>query len=119
MEEKINQCLERLQVAGCDINGALERVLGDTEFLVTCIRLVIDDEGFENLGHYLAEKQIKEAFEEAHKLKGIIANMGLSPLYDTIVKIVESLRDKQIDGLEPIYQQLISKKEELLEIIKV
>ncbi|MDY6296345.1 MAG: Hpt domain-containing protein, partial [Schwartzia succinivorans] len=48
------------------------------------------------------------AFRHAHTLKGLTANMGLTPLYDLVVKIVEPLREGNCKPeLKKIYDELM------------
>lgn len=35
------------------------------------------------------------AFEAAHTLKGVVGNMGLTPLYQAVCEIVEPLRKRE------------------------
>ena len=51
---------------------------------------------------------MKSAFEAAHDLKGISANMGITPVYELIVGMVEVLRAGKMpeDAMET-YQRLM------------
>jgi chemotaxis protein histidine kinase CheA len=55
-------------------------------------------------------KNVKAAFESAHTLKGLAANMGLDSMLDIVVELVEPLRNGMIDGLSPTYERLIAEK---------
>ena len=110
--------LKTLQNWGCDVQDALGRTLGDEEFLLSCIQQVNEDPAFAELGEQLARGEVQAAFDSAHMLKGIIANMGLTPLYEQITQIVEPLRMGNGTGLEPAYERLMQKKHELDEILK-
>lgn len=105
--------LEELKKWGCDIDGALERFVGDEELYKTCLYTVLDDKAFAGLGEALHNNQVKEAFDHAHTLKGVLANMGLTPMYDITVQIVEPLRVGKSDGLLPIYEELLQAKDVL------
>lgn len=39
--------------------------------------------------------------------------MGLTPLYDTVVEIVEPLRAGNAQGLMPLYDKLLAQRDEL------
>lgn len=56
----------------------------------------------------------------AHTLKGVFANMGITPLmFETVVKIVEPLRAGKNDGLMPVqYEELLDEREHLRSIIQ-
>ncbi len=110
--------LEKLRNWGCDVDGALERMLDDEECLESCIDLVIEDENFKLLGDAILNNECKPAFEYAHALKGVLANVGLTPMYDVIFGIVEKLRADDMKGLDQEYALLLDKKAELVELMK-
>jgi hypothetical protein len=110
--------LAQLAAWGCDTKGALARVLDDRELLLSCIGQVAEDPAFEVLGKSLQSERIREAFDAAHTLKGIIANTGLTPLYAPVVAIVEPLRTGETAGTADAYRQLLEKRAELRNILK-
>ena len=110
--------LEKLKNMGCNIDDALERVLGDEELLLSCIQMVINDPCYTTLAESLAQNNVATAFDAAHTLKGIIANTGLTPLYLIIEKIVEPLRAGHSENLLPYYEKLIAETEIIKQIIE-
>lgn len=109
--------LNELRDWGCDIDSALNRMLGDEDFLLGCIRDVNNDESIKQLGEALKEDNVKAAFFAAHNLKGITSNTGITPLLNIIVIIVESLRNGKTAGLKDIYEELCLKNTELSKIL--
>lgn len=109
--------LEELKNWGCDIDGALERFVGDEELYKTCLYTVLSDKAFEGLGEALRTGQVREAFDYAHTLKGVLANMGLTPMYDVTVRMVEPLRAGNADGLLPVYEELLQTKSVLAAMV--
>lgn len=91
--------LERLRDWGCDVDGALERMLDDEEFYLECLSMLMEDEGFDALSAALEQGDASTAFDRAHALKGVLANLGLTPLFEQVEKIVEPLRAGIMDGL--------------------
>lgn len=110
--------LQILEENGCDITGSLPRFVDDEEFMLSCIEQVLDDDGFEDLGASLEAGETGVAFDCAHSLKGITANTGLLPLYDIVVEIVEPLRAGDPEGLMPIYEKLLSKRDKIKSMLK-
>lgn len=109
--------LEELKNWGCDVEGALERFVGDAELYKTCLHTVLDDKAFVGLGEALDAQEVKEAFDYAHTLKGVLANMGLTPMYDITVQLVEPLRIGDSNNLRPIYEELLEAKDKLAQIL--
>jgi len=112
------EVLEKLRAWGCDLEGALERFLGDEKLYQSCLPMVVEDESFDGLKEALAADERKKAFDCAHTLKGVFANMGITPMFETVVKIVEPLRAGKNDGLMPVYEELLDEREHLRSIIQ-
>ena len=110
--------LDELKEWGCDIEGAMARFLDDTELYLTCLDTVVTDSAFVKLGEALAERDVKVAFDSAHTLKGVFANMGLTPMLRIVECIVEPLRDGIIDDLMNDYHKLLEMNEFLKDILE-
>lgn len=113
----MGEVIAELKNWGCDVNGALERFLGDEELYVSCLQTVIQDPAYEKLGEALKAQNIKDAFEYSHTLKGVLANMGLTPIYDIDVRIVEPLRAGNSENLMSVYEELLAANARLKSII--
>ena len=88
----MDERLEKLKALGCDVDAALARFMGDEQLYFTCFESLKSDENFEKLGDALGKSDAKGAFHYAHMLKGVYANMGMTPIYNDCVAIVEPLR---------------------------
>ena len=109
---------EELEEWGCDVMGAMARFLEDEELYLTCLDTVITDKAFEVLGVALAEENVKEAFDSAHTLKGVFANMGLKPMLRIVECLVEPLREGSIIDLMSDYHRLLDAKDYLRDILE-
>lgn len=105
--------LEELKSWGCDVDGAMERFINDEGLYRMCLGSVMEDKNFDGLLEALHQHNIKTAFEHAHTLKGVLANMGLTPMYDIIVRIVEPLRAGSDENLLAICDELMQSKRKL------
>lgn len=105
--------MDELRDWQCDVDGALERFLDDEELYTVCLHTVLGDQAFTGLGEALKTHAVKEAFDCAHTLKGVFANLGLTPMFDITVKIVEPLRAGDDTGLMPFYEELLRAREKL------
>lgn len=52
----------------------------------------------------IEDKNYPRAFEAAHAIKGVSANLGLTPLYKATCALVEALRTQQLASLDAQYQ---------------
>ncbi len=109
-----------LEKWNCDTAGAMRRFLNDESLFKICLSQMMSDENFETLGAALQLNNTRAAFESAHALKGIIANMGITPLYNQIILIVEPLRTQSVqpDTLLPTYRKLMELHTQLSGLIK-
>ena len=109
----MNVLIESLRAYGADVNGALARFLGDEELYVSCLSDFLEDPCFAELGHALRAGDYARAFDCAHTLKGVAGNMGLSPLYQAVSVLVESLRSKEYADLPAQYHEVTLQHDEL------
>lgn len=84
--------LDSLKAAGADTEDGLKRCLGKEDFYLKMINLALKNENFELLGGALKTEDYVKSFELCHALKGVIANVSLTPLYDLISDLTEKLR---------------------------
>ena len=87
--------LDSLRDFGANVDEGLQRCMGMDSFYLEMVELGLSDERFESLGKAIEEKNLDEAFEMAHALKGVIGNLALTPLYDTLCDITEHLRGRE------------------------
>ena len=103
--------IDSLKAFGANVDEGLERCMGMEDFYIEMIELGISDERFENLGTFLQEDNLDAAFEAVHALKGVIGNLALTPLYETINELTEHLRGREKIDYKPIYDKLISQRD--------
>lgn len=106
----MTELFEKLREHGCDVEGALARFLDDEELYVQFYTELLDDKAFTALGLALSENRITDAFDYAHTLKGVIGNMGITPMFETICSIVEPLRVGSTVGVSEKYDELLVQK---------
>lgn len=109
--------IQRLREYGADVDGALERFMADEELFVKCIELFTEDENFKLLEDAIAKKDYKTAFEAAHTLKGVSGNLGITPVYESLSVLVETLRSKGYENIEDEYREVVELVKEFLAII--
>ena len=90
--------IEALNEYGADTKSGLTRCMGMTDFYIRLVRMELNDPNFEKLAVALKNKNMQEAFEAAHALKGAIGNLALTPIYDPVCELTEKLRS----AAEPI-----------------
>ena len=95
-----------LELGSTDIHDTKDRFLNNASFYAKHLDRCLKDPSFSELKKYLQENDIQNAFETAHSLKGMTGNLGLTPIYNLLIKITEPLRAGQIDGMLELYSLL-------------
>lgn len=102
---------KELKEMGCDMEETMERFMDDEEFYVECFRKFVEDKELESLGDLMISRDLEESFTRAHTLKGTLGNLGLIPLFDQMVVIVEFLRKGDMLHALQKYQPLMEEWE--------
>ncbi|MDO4166009.1 MAG: Hpt domain-containing protein [Eubacteriales bacterium] len=104
--------IRKLQELGCDMEGSMGRFLNDQEFYKECFLKFVEERELEKLGSVIVSGDVEEAFAQAHSLKGTLGNLGLTPIYNQMVDIVELLRQGEMSGVPQRYQELMKEWEQ-------
>lgn len=83
---------EIFEAYGADYEGTLPRFLGKEDLYLRFLDMLLKDETLQRLGEALEADDGAGAFEAAHTLKGVVGNMGLTPLYQAVCALVGPLR---------------------------
>lgn len=103
--------IEALKNLGANVDEGLERCMGMEDFYLEMIEMGLSDERFGQLGPVIESGDMEEAFEVVHALKGVIGNLALAPLYETICEITEHLRAKDDVDYKTLYEKLIAQRD--------
>lgn len=91
----MDQFKEILTNYGADYEDIMRRFLDDRDFYLRILKMLFEDSNFDLLKTSINELHLDIAFEASHALKGVSANLGLTPLYNSLCAIVEPLRLKK------------------------
>lgn len=75
---------ERLMVAGIDVNGTLERFMGNEALLEQMLNKFKDDTHFQKLLEAAKQLNGDEGLSFSHTLKGMCGNLGMTELYELL-----------------------------------
>ena len=101
-----------LREMGCEMEETMERFMDDQEFYVECFRKFIEDKELEILGETIEPGDLEESFTRAHTLKGTLGNLGLTPINNQMVGIVEFLRKGDMQQASEQYQLMMKEWEQ-------
>lgn len=94
---------EMLKEKGVNVDKALERLKGNKEAYKSFLVEFFEDPDFESLGEEIKAGNARNAFEYAHGLKGMAANLGLDAVHNELSTLVEILRPGGLDGADEAY----------------
>lgn len=105
--------LDSLRAYGADVDSGLARCMNDEGFYLSLVAMTPADEGFGKLKEALDAGDLGVAFEAAHKLKGAMTNLALTPISEPVVEITELLRSRTEMDYSPLMDRILSARDEL------
>ena len=102
--------LDDLAAFGANTEEGLARCMGMEAFYLNLAETVKTEQGFATLKEALEAGNLKEAFEAAHALKGVLANLALTPLLEPVSALTELVRPENMAArgvTEVDYQELL------------
>lgn len=97
---------EYLQSQGFDVKGSVERFCGDETMYYSFLARFTQDPNFSQISPALQAKDYQGALAAVHTLKGVAANLGMTPLYIACSQMVVLLRKPDYPEAEKSYQQV-------------
>ena len=92
-----------LEEYGMDVPATMERFVNDKELYIECFRSFLLDKEFDLLEEHLNNEDYQAAINNAHNLKGVSGNLGLTPLYQALCLLVKALRNKDYEDARKRY----------------
>lgn len=110
--------IEELVALGADVGSALERIYDDEELYVELLAELLND--FENceVKDNLLGGDVVAATLNAHTLKGVTGNLGITPLYEQYMKINDVLKAGDTDTAEILLEATLPLQDKFIEVIK-
>lgn len=97
--------IDELRDFGVDMDTAMQRCVNNEALFIKLAKKIPDMKQFDELKEALNNKDLDKAFELAHALKGIIANLAITPLEKPVAEMTELLRErKDIDYSEYVQE---------------
>jgi len=106
--------LEKLRAFGANVEEGLQRCVNNETFYLKLVEKAIRDPAFDNLRETVEKGDLERGFEIAHALKGVTANLALTPLFVSISEIAELLRHRTETDYRQSIEAIIAKRDELI-----
>lgn len=106
--------IEGLKELGADTDSGLGRCLNNEAFYLRLVGMAASDEHFGQLREAVEKDDLDAAFEHAHALKGVLANVSLTNVLEPVKEITEDLRARK----EKDYSDVLGRIDEELAKVK-
>lgn len=87
------QARARLEAVGIDVEGALERFMGNELLLERFLKKFLEDTNYAKLKEALDTGDREGAITASHTLKGVCGNLSMTELFACLTQQVQLLRD--------------------------
>lgn len=111
--------IELLRAHDFDVEGTMRRFLNNEALYMKCLKKFLEDASFEQLEFAFEKGDCEQAFKAAHTMKGFVSNIGITPLYQALIKLVEKLRvndmnvEEEMELVRKLYHETYSFIEQL------
>ncbi len=109
--------IENLRSYGANVDEGIKRCVNNEEFYLEMVNKALSDPSFDRLVSAIGDKNLDDAFEVAHALKGVLSNLALTPISEPVSEMVELLRNRTDTDYGPYLTKIIEKKDELVKLI--
>ena len=105
--------MDTLRAFGADAEEGLRRCVNNEGLYFRLVNLTVKDPNFQALPEALAQGDLKAGFEAAHALKGVLANLSLTPILAPVVQITELLRGRVETDYQPYLDEIAAQRAKL------
>lgn len=105
--------IEKMRDWGADVDEGMGRCLNNENFYLTLTGKAIQDSAYEGLKEAVEAGDLEKGFEFAHALKGVTANLALTPIRKPVEQITELLRSRTETDYAPLLEEILQKRNEL------
>ncbi len=109
--------IENLRSYGANVDEGIKRCVNNEEFYLEMVNKALSDPSFDRLVSSVGEKNLDDAFEVAHALKGVLGNLELTPIFEPVSEMVELLRNRTDTDYTSYLDKIKEKKDELVNLI--
>lgn len=99
--------IEKLKEYGADVEQGLSRCANNEALYLRLVGICVQELSSAALGDALKVGDLDKAFDVAHKLKGGVTNLALTPVAVPICKLTELLRGKTSGDYEALYGEIV------------
>ena len=103
--------LDDLVAFGANVEEGLARCMGMEDFYLRLVETIKTEKGFGELRDAIEAGDLDAAFAASHALKGVLANLSLTPLLEPVSEMCELLRARTEMDYAPLMAQVMERYE--------
>ena len=109
--------IDALRAYSADVDDGLKRCMNNEGFYLKLVEKVAADPSFEQLKEAVEGGDLGRGFELAHALKGVTANLSLTPVEEPVRDITELLRNRTETDYGPYLDRIGEARKKLTELL--
>ena len=109
--------VENLRAWGANVDEALVRCLNNESFYLKLVNKALTDPSFDKLAEAVCAGDLEKGFDLAHSLKGVCANLALTPICKPVEQITELLRHRTETDYAPLLEEIEDKSRQLMGLL--
>ena len=98
--------VDSLRAFGAHVDEGMARCMGREDFYLRLVKMALGDANVGKLKDAIAANDLDAAFEAAHALKGVMANLALTPVLTPVAEITELLRARTEMDYRPLMEKI-------------
>ena len=96
----------------------ISRFAGNESIYIKFLKRFLEDNTYTNLKQAYSQKSYEDIEKYAHMLKGLTANLGINRIFSLSNDIVQSIRQKEFNKIDNLYNKLAKEYELTIQMIK-
>lgn len=96
----------------------ISRFAGNENIYIKFLKRFIEDSTYDNLKQAYSQKLYEDIEKNAHMLKGLAANLGINRIFSLSNDIVQSVRQKEFNKIDNLYNKLAKEYELTIQMIR-
>ena len=108
----------KLSKAGIDANEGIRRFNNNREVFENFLETFPESGLYEKMIKAIDDRNVKDAFQAAHALKGVSGNLSLVKLHADLIPLVEELRAESFEKVSVLIIPVEESYKKVIEILK-
>ena len=109
--------IESLRGWGANVDEAMVRCLNNEAFYLKLVDKAMRDAPFDKRREAVEAGDLDNGFSFAHAIKGVAANLALTPICKPIEQITELLRHRTETDYAPLLEEIEEKSRQLMGLL--